>query len=239
MARIIKHPLDILLIVIAIVSLAGLFLAHEEPFARDALCAKINVCPTIPNAKAWNKIFYDLAAGALISLIFYVLIVRLPDYQKRKRYKKSLAHQYKNFREDCIGIMLSLADGTYMWGEQKELEDQKKFRAYFKEKVTPDQDRWDRFCNNLDEFHQKELVMRMEVFRDEIAFILNNVDIPSDRAFEFLKRLSAAIYSKRNTMLGYDEIKSFAGFLWGIFAGFDFVEGYRERDIIQEMIDAI
>src|SRR5216683_7786726 len=103
MARIIKHQLDILLIAIALVSVAALFLAHEEPFARDALCAKTGFCPTIANAKAWNKIFYDLAAGALVSLIFYFLIVWVPDYQKRKRYKKSFSHQYQNFREDCIG----------------------------------------------------------------------------------------------------------------------------------------
>jgi hypothetical protein len=81
-ARIIKQPLDIALMVIAIISLAALFLAHEEPFARDALCRATKFCPTIANAKAWNKIFYDLAAGALVSLIFYGLIVRVPDYQR-------------------------------------------------------------------------------------------------------------------------------------------------------------
>jgi hypothetical protein len=39
--------------------------------------------------------------------------------------------------------------------------------------------------------------------------------------------------------LEYDDTKSFSGFLWGIFAGFDLITGYRERDIIQEMIDVI
>ena len=136
MARIVKRPLDIALTVIAIVSLAALFLAHEEPFARDALCSATKFCLTIANAKAWNKIFYDLAAGALVSLIFYVLIVRIPDRQRRKRYKRSLAHQYKNFREDCIGLMLGVADGTYEWGKQEELLDQKKFKNYFDEQVT-------------------------------------------------------------------------------------------------------
>ena len=121
----------------------------------------------------------------------------------------------------------------------EELLDQKKFKEYFKAKVTLDQDRWDRFCNKLDPYYLKELVKRMEIFRDEISFILNNVDIPSDEPFEFLKRLSAAIYSIRDTSLEYNDTKSFARFLWEIFAGFSFATGYRERDIIQEMIDAI
>jgi hypothetical protein len=239
LVRIIKQPLDIALIVIAVVSAAALFLAHEDPFVRDAVCAKIKFCPTITNAKAWNKIFYDLAAGALVSLIFYVLIVRVPDYQRRRRYKKSFAHQYQNFREDCIGLMLGVADRTYEWGKQRDLLDQKKFRAYFDEWVTSDQTRWHRFLNNLDEYNLKEIVKRMEIFRGEIAFILNNVDIPSDEPFEFLKRLSTAIYSMHDKTTGYDDTKSLGGFLWGLFAGFDIITGYRERDIIQEMMEAI
>jgi hypothetical protein len=39
--------------------------------------------------------------------------------------------------------------------------------------------------------------------------------------------------------LGYDDTKSLGNFLWSLFAGFDFITGYRERDIIQDMIDAI
>ena len=64
MARIIKHQLDIVLILIAMVSFAALFLAHEDPFVRDAFCKWVSSCPTIENAKAWNKIFYDLECGA-------------------------------------------------------------------------------------------------------------------------------------------------------------------------------
>jgi hypothetical protein len=239
LARIIKYPLDIVLIAIAILSVAALFLAHEEPFARDALCAKISFCPTIANAKAWNKIFYDLAAGALVSLIFYVLIVRVPDYQKRRRFKRSFSHQYKNFREDCIGLMLSIADGTYEWGKQRELLDQKKFKEYFDEWVTRDQTRWHRFLNNLDEYNLRQIAKCMEIFRGEIQFILNNVEIHSEKPFEFLKRLSAAIFSMQDKTLEYDDTKSFGNFLWQVFAGFDFITGYRDLDIIQEMIDAI
>lgn len=91
--------------------------------------------------------------------------------------------------------MLGVADGSYDSAMPEELLDQKKFAEYFKMKVEPSQDRWDRFCNKLDPYHLKEIVKRMEIFRDEISFILNNVDIPSDEPFEFLKRFSAAISS--------------------------------------------
>jgi hypothetical protein len=234
-----KRPLDLALWAIFIVSLALLFLAHEDPFVREALCSRSGFCPVIANAKAWNKIAYDLAVAALVSLLFYVLIVRVPEHKKRLRFKKSLAHQYRNFRIDCIQLMLAVADGTYDPDLPKELLEQEKFKNYFEEQVTRDQDRWNRFENKLDAYNLKELIKKVEIFRDEIAFVLNNVDIPSEAPFEFLKRLSAVIYSVQDTTLGYDETKPLARFLWEIFAGFSWVSGYRERDIISEMIEAI
>jgi hypothetical protein len=234
-----KRLLDIVLTAIFVLSVAALFLAHEDPFARQAVCAHTGFCPAMPNAKAWNKIFYDLAVGALITLLFYLLVVRLPDYQRRQRLKRSLERHYKAFREDCIQIMLLVADGTYSAGVPETLMDQDKFRDYFKEKVAPDRDRWDEFQNKLDEHYLRELLTRMGIFRDELAFVLNNTDIPKDEPFEFLKRLSAAIYSMKDVTLGYDESKPLASFLWTVFTGWDWITGYRQEDIIKKMIDAI
>jgi hypothetical protein len=79
----------------------------------------------------------------------------------------------------------------------------------------------------------------MEIFRNELVFVLNNADIPKDEPFEFLKRLSAAIYSMKDISLGYDEVKSLARFLWSVFAGWDPSTGYREEDIVKKMIATI
>jgi hypothetical protein len=220
-------------------SIAALLLAHEDPFVRKIVYEYTGFRPVVPNAKAWYKISYDLAVGALITLLFYLLVVRLPDFQRRQRLKRSLDKHYKAFREDCIQIMLLVADRTYSADVPEKLMDQDKFRDYFKEKVTPDRDRWDEFLNNLDERNLRELLTRMEIFRDELAFVLNNTDIPKDEPFEFLKRLIAAIYSMKDIKLGYDELKPLAGFLWSVFAGWDWIEGYREEDIVKKMIDAI
>ena len=186
-----KRLLDLALIAVFVLSVAALFLAHE----------------------AWNKILYDLAVGALITLLFYLLVVRLPDYQRRQRLKGSFERHYKVFREDCIGIMLLVADGTYSGGLPETLMEQDKFRDYFSEKVTLDRNRWHDFQNNLNEYYLRELLTRMEIFREELGFVLNNTDIPKDEPFEFLKRLSAAIYSMKGVTLGYDESKPLAGFL--------------------------
>jgi len=77
----------------------------------------------------------------------------------------------------------------------------------------------------------------MEIFREELIFILNNTDIPKTEPFEFLKRLSAS--SMEHVTLGYDETKPLSRSLWDVFAGFSYVTGYRKEDIIKKMIDAI
>jgi hypothetical protein len=234
-----KNLLDGALCAISIVCVAALFLAHEEPFARDALCSNFKICPVIADAKAWNKIFYDLAVGALVSLFFYFLLVRVPEFQKRRRIKMSLRTQYHNFREDCIAIMLMVADGTFAWDFHRQLSEQAKFKEYFKQPIGQGQDRWDAFLNKLDNYNLHALLLNLEILRNEIGFALNNIDIHDEQSFVFLKRFSNALFSMRDTTLGYDEIKPLAGFLWGSFSGWDPVSGYSERDHFSDAITAI
>ena len=125
-------------------SAAVVLLAQEDPFVRIAVCTHIGFCSTFAHAKAWYKIFYDLGIGALVSLAFYVLIVRLPDYQRRQRFKRSLELHYRVFRIRCIEIMLIVADGQFEGKKPEALLDPKKFREYFKQRVTPHKER----CTN-------------------------------------------------------------------------------------------
>jgi hypothetical protein len=105
-----RRLLDVLLAIIAVVSMAVVLLLHEDPFARIAVCNHIGFCPTFAHAKAFYKVFYDLGVGALVTLAFYFLVVRLPDYQRRQRLKRSLELHYRAFRLNCIDIMLLVAD---------------------------------------------------------------------------------------------------------------------------------
>jgi hypothetical protein len=236
--RTLRRPIDLALIAIFFLSVAAILLGHEDEFARDALCSSVS-CPSLPHAHAWQKIFYDLGVGSLISLIFYGLVVHLPEHQKRQRIKRSFEKHYRNFKEDCIAIMLMVADGTFEWGFHQTLVDQKKFKEYFHEKVSPSQDRWDAFHNKLDAYHLQSLITSMEILRGEIAFVLTSIEVSEDEPFEFLKRVSSIIVQMKNTTLDYDSTKGLGKFLWGVFAGFSVASGYREHDIMAEMIKAI
>jgi hypothetical protein len=236
--RVLKSPLDVALIVIAVLSLAAILLAREDSFLRDALCLRVR-CVAWSHAHAWLETFYGLGVGSFISLIFYGLVVRLPEHQKRQRINKSFARYYQEFKEDCIVTMLTVADGTFEWGLHETLVDQEKFREYFHDKVSSSQDRWDAFHNKLDDYNLQELITNMEILRGEIAFVLMSIDTPDEKPFEFLKRLSSIIVQMKNTKLDYDSTKRLGNFLWDVFAGFSLVSGYRQHDIIAEMIKAI
>jgi hypothetical protein len=228
-----RSPLDLTLVAIFLVSAALVLLTNEDPFFRSGICSALP-CPRA--AQAWRRVIYDLSIGSLVSLIFYWLIVRLPEYQRRQRIKRSFAGRYRRFKEDCIGVMLGVADGTYDGSLVDELIEQKKFRKYFTENSH---ERWYRFLNKLDQHSLNELKTFMEIFRDEIEFVLNTTTIPEDEPFEFLKRLSAAIRSLQDRTLGYDETKPLENFLFEVFAGFNIVSGYAKQDVIETLIASI
>jgi hypothetical protein len=57
--------------------------------------------------------------------------------------------------------------------------------------------------------------------------------------FSFFKRLSQAVYKLKDSKPEYDDVKHLSGFLWEVFAGWSFIEGYRESDIVETMIEKI
>ena len=233
--RILKRPVDAVLVAILFVSIVAVLLGLEDPFFRNALFRRVNF-PEWLYPQSWLKLLYDLGVGSFVSLFFYWLVVRIPEREKRKRIKRSFANHYREFKEDCIQLMLSVADGSFEYGFHETLIDHKKFRAYFEQKVSTSQDRWDAFHNNLDGDQLQSLLRYMEIFRDEIQFVLGSIDIPNDKPFVFLKRFSNAIALRKGTTLDYDSRKSFGNFLWEIFAGFSPVKGPLERDIVTVMI---
>ncbi len=196
-------------------------------------------CPTIADSRAWEKIAYDLGTGSIISLFFYWLVVRLPENVKRRRIRNSFALHFRQFKEDTIGTILMVTDGTYRYGLHEELVNQKKFKDYFKEKDRTGNERWYAFYNNMTEYYLQELQTHLEVLRSEILFTMAAVDIADKEVLEFMKRFSANIIRYRRTRLDDDSMKSFGNFIYEIFAGFSLVTGYMKRDYFQTMISDI
>ena len=109
-----------------------------------------------------NQITFDVTVGIIVSLFVYVLVVRLPAWQKKKRQKAHLLRRYDDLKQQCLT--------HFLWAckepAESELIDrpknQEEFEVFFKE-PCPDlmnshtQIGGDHLGNKRDEIETKSL----------------------------------------------------------------------------------
>jgi len=197
--------------------------------------------PIFQNFKSGNSIIFNLSIGYIVSIIFYVLIVWLPENRRKRVIKNNLKIQYQYFKEDTINILLSICPDSSFEGDlSSELMDMVAFRRFFNERVTHNQTRWHVVKNGLNDFRLRELQLIIEIFKDEVGFVLNNVAIEDKAIFSFFKNLRHLAYKLKNTTDEPDDIKSLMDFISQVFTGWSVIDGCcRENDIIEVMIKKI
>lgn len=185
-----------------------------------------------------NQIMFNLAGGIIVGLFVYVLVVWLPEQNKRVRVRNSLVQHYDSFKEECISIFLSLQQSNDLELHER-LKDRAFFREYFKEKVSSDQKRWDSVINGLNGQLVKQLVVELEILMNEVCYALTVIDIENEDAFTFLKHLSQVLYRYRNVSDTYDDMRQLYSFMWAVHTGWSVIDGYTDKDVIANMIEAI
>jgi hypothetical protein len=187
-----------------------------------------------------NSIIFDLSIGFIVSVFFYLLVVWLPDKQRKNLIKRNFEEQYKSFRRDTISVLLT-ACRSYDYELLLRLLDQNEFSKFIQTPIddNPHNIKWYAIAQGLNEYHLKDLLVSLEIFMNEVAYVLNNIDINEPEVFAFFKRLSQAVYRLKNSTLSSDEFKPLENFILGILGGYDIIEGRRDYDIVKKMIDKI
>jgi len=189
-----------------------------------------------------NSIIFDVSIGFLVSVIFYLLVVWHPERRRKSIIRRSMEEQYRFFKEGVIRVLLSAgahAGARYDSDVVSKLSDQEEFSSYFKEPISDTQSRWDAVLNGLDEYFLAQLLVELEIFLNEVTFVLNNVEMDDREVFSFFKRLSEAVYRLKNCTPDYEDTKQLSHFLWELFAGWSFTTGYTDTDIVKVMIERI
>ena len=75
----------------------------------------------------------------------------------------------------------------------------------------------------------KSLIVEFEILIAEIRFTLIAVDVENQEVFDFLKTLATVLYRARNYGPEYDGVKSLLDFMWSVFTGWSFIEGYIKK----------
>lgn len=100
------------LIISAWVAAVLMILCMPPSLLRTQLC-DVGICFYSNEADAWNSFIFTISSGALLSIIFYWLLVAYPDFLKRKRLKAHFHSSFEQFKLKCIENFLCVADGVF------------------------------------------------------------------------------------------------------------------------------
>ena len=221
--------------------LVGVAFGNPDPLARDTWCAIGPWCLSVDHPAFWNSLLFEFGLGTSVSVLFYWLLVQLPEISKRKRLRRYLLQSYLAFRRSAVIQFLSAAETGFVdFNLADELVPQKSFKSYFsRPSGKVDGDKWHDVANNISQNEGSELLIAMSVLRDDIQYVLNNTDVADQASFEFLQRLSRAMkeYDPRTT--DYDDQKVVLRFFWQLMAGFNPATGYEVRDPVEHIIRRI
>lgn len=183
-----------------------------------------------------NQIVFDISVGVLVGLFVYVLIVRIPEFQKRRRIRLNLTRHYDDLKEACILQFLWASNTPAESTLIRRLKNRHDFKEFFSERVSSSQDRWHAVMNGLDDTKVAALVHELTFFRGELEFGLSSVDVSDPQVFAFLKGLTRALHGSQTWSADYDAVKELARFMWSLHTGWNWVDGYSSGDTIGKMI---
>lgn len=178
----------------------------------------------------------------LIAAFLFFLIVTLPETNRRYAMKNNLRRQYDDFKLSLIVIFLDKAGASHENPDlAEELRDIKKFRDYFNQ-TDGGMSVWDKALNAIEGNKPalKEIFIELEILRSEISFVLNNASIQDKKVFSLFKYLSQAIFRKeRSDPMEYDDFRLLMALLWQFLAGWEWISGYKDEDIVESLIKQI
>jgi hypothetical protein len=211
------RKLNVALLMLTFVALFGMYASHQNS----------------------DQIVFEVSVAYLVSMIFWALVVYLPEKSRRDVLRDNLKRRYQAFKEDTIQTLLWASIGTHDSQLPKELSDHNRFREFFD---ANGKKHWYAALNGLqgNPDRIKNLLLEMELLANEVSYVLNNANITDAKVHSFFKRLCEHIWRLRNdTVYSYDQVKYLGGFLWSIHARWSIIEGQLERDVIDDMIHAL
>lgn len=187
-----------------------------------------------------NTIVFNLSIGYLVSLLFWFLVVYLPDRQRRKVLRNSLTRSYQSFKEDIVQTLVwasgEMRDTSFV---EELASDHVKFRQFFDENGKS---RWYAALNGLQGNDERlgEIALALELLSTETSYVLSSLPIQDERVHTFLKLLTENIRRlRRYEDDRYDQVKYLGNFIWSILARWSIVEGQLQEDAMQSVIDRL
>lgn len=236
--------IDTALVVMSVISACAILLANPDPVVRDWLC-ELHVCWPSPHAAFWNTLFYDAGMGILMSVVFYWLLVKLPEERKRRRLRRHLQASYRSFRREVTTQMLFAANKNRSvdYDDVLNISPMADFRKFFKsDSDQVEGNKWHDVANGMTDSIRKDVAVALTLLRDDVSYVLNVLDVADDKSFELLHGLQRSASHVLLDPVEGDQDNNLLGLLWQLMAGWDWLDGYPKDpndDRVQRLIESI
>ena len=211
--------------------------------------------------KLSSPMIFSLSSGYLVSWIFYIVVVYIPEKRRRNLIKKNLKESFYIFKEKVIEQFLFALYGALNASTIKDhnLLDIRSFNEFFDYKVkncpknederlfdgdwlSNHSSRWYALLNKIKPEHFKEVKIEIEIFNKTLISSAQSVNITNSFIFSVITNLSRHLYRLKHLEPendNHDDEKSFMRSLSEMFSGWDFIEGQKKYDpiifLIKEM----
>jgi hypothetical protein len=186
-----------------------------------------------------NSIIFDLAIGYLVSLMFWFLVVHLPEKQKKQILKQNLSLRYKWFKVAALQIFSSAGDLNISSEDLNRLNDYEQFNEFYR---AADGAEWNKVLIGLEVKSDclNELMVEMDLFSNEIDYALAHLIVTDKKDLYVFRQFKVfAFRFKHSDFYSIDQPKRLARFLRSVFGYWDSVSGQRNYDSIQDAIDRL
>ena len=192
-----------------------------------------------------KSIFLSFLVSWISSGMFYLILIWIPDKQKKENIKNHLKECNRSFKRKCIMTFLFCEKGSVSSADNIEgLLNLRTFREYFNSSQSINTSRWDKVLDGIEDnkAYWSDIQQELEILKSEVDYALNHLPISNRKGlFARFKHISDFIYRfKTASFNDYSDSKWIERELWQWFSGYSIDTGnYRDTDILEELINNI
>ena len=186
-----------------------------------------------------KEIFFSLSTGFIVTTIFWLISIYLPQRKKKKILIKNFRYFFVQFKSNLIRILLQACEKYKDESQINNLLEYKNFKDFFGNQNKK------LFYNainiiNENNIYISKIIIEFELLNIETYAIINNVDVLNKDLYNFSRALNENLYRLKNDInLKNDQINYLSTMLWSYLANYSQISGYSEEDLFNKMISKI
>ncbi len=214
------------------------------------LVISIEISKSELSKESWWGDFYAIAisllSGALISFLFYYLVVKIPENRRVKIIKNQFKRSFKDIKRSVLRdvISASINGGRHDLQIDHDTVESLMTVSGFEDAFKGGREGHEGFYafrNHMsgDALEYRDILIDLHMLSAEIDFLLHNIEIENEEIFGFFKRLQRYLIRVEKIGPGYDEEKELSSLIWDLYGQFCFIEGNLGYNRIQKAVNEL